>query len=67
MHECEEWLEEELYCVWWERKRSALPCVGGGRGVRCKAKKKLAISEAFDVGDNEDEVISKENCQVRSC
>ena len=47
--------------------RSALPCVGGGRGVRCKVEKKPAISEAFDVDDNEDEVISKENCPVRSC
>ena len=40
--------------------RSALPCVGGGKGVRYKVEKKFAISEAFDIGENEDQVISKD-------
>ena len=42
----------------WRRQRG---------GVRCKVEKKPAISEAFDIGENEDEVISKDNCSVRFC
>ena len=42
----------------WRRQRG---------GVRCKVEKKPAISEAFDIDDNEHEVISKENCPVRFC